>query len=114
MDIPNKGPIVVRERPWSTGHDNIVARPPMVDIWEALIQVNFSKLLFVFKPGKFRKFLNIINQGVFKLLYGSFELKIIPLLSLEGVWKIKQPKSANLTVVGRGLENFSEHPSVIT
>ena len=82
MDIPNKGPIVVRERPWSTGHDNIVARPPMVDIWEALIQVNFSKLLFVFKPGKFRKFFNIINRGVFKLFYGSFELKFIIILSL--------------------------------
>ena len=83
MHIPNKGPItVVRERPWGTGHDNIVARPLMVDIREALIQVNFSKLLFVFKPGKFRKFFNIINRGVFKLLYGSFELKIITLLSL--------------------------------
>lgn len=65
MDIPNKGPIVVRERPWGTGHDNIVARPPMVDISEAFIQVNFSKLLFVFKPGKYRKFFNIINREVF-------------------------------------------------
>ena len=41
-------------------------------------------------------------------------LNLSPYWGSQGVWKIKQPKSANLTVVGRGLENFSEHPSVIT
>ena len=41
-------------------------------------------------------------------------LNLSPYWGSQGVWKIKQPKSANLTVVGRGLENFSERPLVIT